>query len=224
VPSRPFSTLLRVPRSLLAAAAAVGIVLVAAACGTGGYSVGGDAGRGKELFTQKCGSCHTLADAATVGTIGPDLDDAFGPGRRQGIKERSIQQVVAGQIRYPGTDTSTGAPGMPADLVTGDDVDSVADYVAKVAGKPVEGGGGGEISATDGKEIFVAAGCGGCHVLGDAGSAGTVGPNLDEATPARALVVERVTNGRAAMPSFADKLDASQIDAVADYVASTAGR
>jgi len=29
---------------------------------------------GKEIFTTTCGGCHTLADAGTNGTVGPDLD------------------------------------------------------------------------------------------------------------------------------------------------------
>jgi alcohol dehydrogenase (cytochrome c) len=37
-------------------------------------------------------------------------------------------------------------------------------------------------------------------------------------------VVDRVTNGRGAMPSFKDSLDPAQIEAVADYVSSVAGK
>ena len=33
--------------------------------------------QGKELFTQQCGSCHALADAGTVGEVGPNLDEAL---------------------------------------------------------------------------------------------------------------------------------------------------
>src|SRR5215207_4862395 len=38
----------------------------------------GDAVAGKEIFVGVggCGSCHTLADAGTTGSIGPNLDDA----------------------------------------------------------------------------------------------------------------------------------------------------
>jgi mono/diheme cytochrome c family protein len=46
-------------------------------------------------------------------------------------------------------------------------------------------GTGGKASSTsdpqNGKKLFTSAGCGGCHVLADAGSKGTVGPNLDDA-------------------------------------------
>jgi mono/diheme cytochrome c family protein len=42
---------------------------------TGGGG-GGDVAKGKELFASSgCGSCHTLADAGTTGTTGPNLDD-----------------------------------------------------------------------------------------------------------------------------------------------------
>jgi uncharacterized membrane protein len=74
-----------------------------------------------------------------------------------------------------------------------------------------------------GKQIFLTAGCSGCHTLRDAGATGRVGPDLDAANPARALVVNRVTNGQGVMPSFRGKLSARQIGQVADYVSARAG-
>jgi cbb3-type cytochrome c oxidase subunit III len=213
-------------RSLLVAAVLI-LTSVAAGCGgtgTGGISSGGDTVRGEELFKQECGSCHTLAAAGTAGTIGPNLDNAFAAGREQGFEESSIQQLVAGQIKFPVTTPSTGVPGMPADLVTGDDVDHVAAYVASVAGKPgtaqppPDDG-----QAADGKEIFTA-NCAACHTLADAGTTGTIGPNLDQSQPPKALVVDRVTNGMGAMPPFKGTLTDAQIEAVADYVSSSAGK
>lgn len=222
-------------RALVATTLAAAVTFALAACGsagTGGLSKGGDTARGEQLFKQQCGSCHTLAAAGTTGVIGPNLDDAFAADRAQGFEESAMQQVVAGQIRIPlegrvNADgqyvTSTGSPAMPADLVTGDDVDSVAAYVASVAGKPgaAKPPPGGQ--AMTGKDIFTA-NCGGCHTLADAGTSGTVGPNLDQAKPPRALVVERVTNGKAPMPPFKGTLTAKQIQAVADYVFSSAGK
>ena len=65
-------------------------------------SKGGDTGRGKQLFVSSgCGGCHTLADAGSQGTIGPNLDDAFASDRKQGFEQSTIQQVVAAQIKYP---------------------------------------------------------------------------------------------------------------------------
>jgi mono/diheme cytochrome c family protein len=218
---------------IVAAVTALGL----AACGdTVGYSEGnGDRIRGKELFIQGCGSCHELADAGTTGQIGPNLDFAFVQSRINGLGESSILQVVRGQIAYPVTDPPTDAPGMPANIFTGQDAEDVATYVASVAGldangepidpsnppKPQPPGGGDE---TDGKAIFASAGCGSCHTLADAGSSGTVGPNLDEAMPSKELAVDRVTNGQGGMPSFKGQLNEEQIDAVAEYVSSVAGK
>lgn len=74
-----------------------------------------------------------------------------------------------------------------------------------------------------GKAIFLEAGCTGCHTLADAGSTGTLGPNLDDASPSADKVVERVTNGKGPMPSFAGSYTAQQIQDVAAYVSSAAG-
>lgn len=82
---------------------------------------------------------------------------------------------------------------------------------------------GGEGDAAAGKKVFAEAGCTGCHTLADAGASGQVGPNLDQAKPDAALVVERVTNGKGAMPSFKGKLTDEQIQDVAAYVSSAAG-
>ncbi len=78
-------------------------------------------------------------------------------------------------------------------------------------------------STAVGKEVFASAGCGTCHTLADAGATGTVGPNLDETKPSAELVVDRVTNGMGAMPSFADQLSEEQITEVAAYVSAAAG-
>ena len=209
-------------------------MLALSACGTGGYTSQGSQGAGKEYFVQACGGCHTLADAGTSGTIGPDLDDAFAQAREAGMTSATFTQVVAQQIRFPVEQTSTGAPGMPAvdqtlpscDEVEGDAfgvddqdraVDDVATYVGAVAGTGVVAE-----RPTDGKSIFTTS-CGSCHALSDAGTTGAVGPNLDESRPSRELVVDRVTNGQGAMPSFKDSLDEQQIEAVADYVSGAAG-
>ena len=69
-----------------------------------------------------------------------------------------------------------------------------------------------------GKEVFASAGCGSCHTLADAGSSGTIGPNLDDSKPALELVVDRVTNGKGVMPAFKGQLDDAQIADVAAYV------
>ena len=214
------------------------LALALSGCGTGGYTSEGSQGAGKELFQQRCGGCHALADAGTNGNIGPDLDDAFAQAREAGMTSETFTQVVASQIRFPIEHPVTGAPGMPGpdgpmgtlpncDDVEGDAfcvedqdgaIEDVATYVGAVAGTGVTAE-----QPTDGKSIFTA-NCGSCHTLADAGTAGAVGPNLDDARPPKDLVVDRVTNGKGAMPSFSDSLDEQQIQAVADYVSGAAGK
>lgn len=81
-----------------------------------------------------------------------------------------------------------------------------------------------EGDAANGEQIYASAGCGSCHTLEAAGSAGTIGPNLDESMPDMALAVDRITNGSGAMPSFSDQLNEQEIADVAAYVVqSTSG-
>ena len=87
--------------------------------------------KGKALYTQKCGSCHLLNRAGTKGTQGPNLDEAFGPSRRDGLGERTVEGVVLRQIAHVRKSSK-----MPKDLVTGKDAKDVAAYVAMVAGQP----------------------------------------------------------------------------------------
>jgi mono/diheme cytochrome c family protein len=77
--------------------------------------------------------------------------------------------------------------------------------------------------ATAGRKVFLSAGCSGCHTLKDANSHGNVGPNLDDAKPPLSLVVERVTKGAGAMPSFKGQLSDKQIADVAAYVVKATG-
>ena len=79
-------------------------------------------------------------------------------------------------------------------------------------GSTVEG------DASAGESVYASAGCGGCHTLEAANSSGNVGPNLDDAKPAAGLVVDRVTNGRGAMPAFDGQLSEKQIADVTAYV------
>lgn len=82
-------------------------------------------------------------------------------------------------------------------------------------GEPVQG------DPAAGKEVFVgSAGCGGCHTLSDAGSTGTIGPDLDTVKPTYDKVVSQVTTGGGGMPPFKDSLTEEQIQDVAAYVSS----
>jgi cbb3-type cytochrome c oxidase subunit III len=200
-----------VRRPAAALGLALSTALLAAGCGTGGISKSRDASAGKPLFQAKCGGCHTLADAGTHGQTGPNLDDAFGPSRKQGYKQETFQQVVRDQIEL-------AEPPMPANLVKGADADAVAAYVAQVAGT-----GTTAKNSTDGKDIFTA-NCGSCHTLKDAGTSGTTGPNLDQLKPPFEIVQHQVINGGTVMPAFKGTLTPAQITAVSKYVSSVAGK
>lgn len=91
---------------------------------------------GKTLFQAKCSACHTLANANATGTIGPNLDDAFGPDKAQTFQLSTIADVVRGQIAYPDTNPGTGAPGMTANLLHGQQARDVAAYVAMCSARP----------------------------------------------------------------------------------------
>jgi mono/diheme cytochrome c family protein len=202
--------------------------------------------RGKVLFVQKCGACHTLAHANSTGTIGPNLDDAFLEDRKSGFKDHGIQGLVDFWIQYPNVQGV-----MPAKLFTGQDAQDVSAYVAAVAAVPGQDTGqlaqAGAVSGTtpaDGKMVFTGVGgCASCHTLAAAGSSGTVGPNLDTrlksdcALPAsikvrgssladciRKAIVQPyayIPSGYAAgvmPPNFATKLSSSEITALVNFI------
>jgi glucose/arabinose dehydrogenase len=90
--------------------------------------------------------------------------------------------------------------------------------------RPAGSGASGTPKPRSGRDLFLSSGCGTCHILARAGTAGTYGPNLDEARPSRELVVERVTWGKNAMPEFGGRLMRAEIERIADFVVAAAGR
>ncbi|MGH3022472.1 MAG: c-type cytochrome [Gaiellaceae bacterium] len=90
-------------------------------------------------------------------------------------------------------------------------------------GEEGEGGGAGAGDAAAGEEVFASAGCGSCHVLEEAGTTGTVGPNLDESTVDAAAAAEQITNGGGGMPAFSGQLSEEQIQDVAAFVVASQG-
>lgn len=80
---------------------------------------------------------------------------------------------------------------------------------------------GGDAAA--GKTIFKTGPCAGCHTLADAGTSGTVGPNLTGLKVPLSLVVDRLLHGKNAMPPFKGTLSDKQIADVAAYVVQATG-
>ena len=154
--------------------ALLGMVLLAG-CDT---TEDADVDRGRALFQSKCGTCHGLAQAGTSANVGPDLDKAFLAARADGQDSDTIEGVVQAQIANPRPadpdDPNYDRVYMPAELVTGQDAEDVATYVAQVAGVP-----GAAPPELPPDQLFTER-CGGCHAFSAAGTAGTTGPDLDE--------------------------------------------
>ncbi len=83
---------------------------------------------------------------------------------------------------------------------------------------PADTGAATEGDPANGKKIFASAGCGGCHTFSAAGSSGTVGPNLDDASVDFDAAVQQVKNGGGGMPAFGDRLSDQEIADVAAFV------
>jgi cbb3-type cytochrome c oxidase subunit III len=216
-------------RRLSAAAGGVAVVLLLSACGTGGSvsSASADLQNGRQVFKDTCAGCHTMAAAGSTATIGPNLDASFAEARSEGFKESTILDIVHDQIKFPGqyplaqNNPNFLKANMPANLVTGQDAIDVSAYVAANVGK--QGFEAQVITGTNGKQIFITK-CGGCHTLKDAGTTGTQGPNLDQLKPPFPIVKNQVIKGGGIMPAFKGVLTDAQINAVAKYVATHAGK
>ena len=206
------------------------MALVAAGCGTQSP----DKARGRVLFIQNCGSCHGLAEAATTGVQGPNLDNAFAQARANGENANTIAGVVKSQIQFPRPTTSNPAISMPRDLVTGQDVDDVAAYVGSVAGVP--GIGPPKVPGGPGAQVFANNGCGGCHTLAAANAGGTVGPDLDKVLPGQSAAMitmsiidpnAKITPGypQSVMPqNFKQAIPADQLKQLVQFLISSAGK
>ena len=182
---------------------------------------GADTERGKELFTQKCGACHVLADAGTQGETGPNLDDGF-TARTQGFDESTYFEVVLEQMKIPAPPMPDfDDPGSKGNYLPEEDLVNIAAYVASVAAKPTRQAAG---DAKDPKALFLQSGCGSCHTLGDAETTGSVGPNLDDTKPSAEEAAKQIAEGGGGMPAYKGKLTEEQIQALAEYIAKvTAG-
>lgn len=223
--NRPFKSL--VP--LLALAALAALAVVGSGCGT----TTADTTRGRTLFVQKCGVCHTLAQAGTTAQIGPNLDEAFAVARENGNDSDTIEGVVKAQVEFPRPSNGDPRVSMPADVVTGQDLDDVAAYVGEWAGVP--GAEPPQVAGGPGAQVFANNGCGGCHTLQAAGSGGVTGPNLDEILPGQseAMIHESIVDPNAkiakgyppnVMPqNFEQLLSEKELEDLVKYLSESTG-
>ncbi len=170
---------MRRPSKLIVPLFALVALAALAAVGSGCGTTTADTARGRTLFVQKCGVCHTLAQAGTTAQVGPNLDDAFAAAREEGNDSDTIEGVVKAQVEFPRPNNGDPRVSMPADIVTGQDLDDVAAYVGEWAG--VEGAEPPKVAGGPGAQVFANNGCGGCHTFKAAGSGGVTGPPLEEA-------------------------------------------
>ena len=164
-------------RPLIALAALAAVAVTASGCGT----TTADVERGRVLFVEKCGTCHTMAQAGTTATIGPDLDAAFAAARESGQSDATVEAVVKPQIENPRPVNDNPAISMPAEIVEGQDLEDVVAYVGMYAGVP--GAAPPQVPGGPGAQVFANNGCGTCHTLAAAKTGGVTGPNLDEVLP-----------------------------------------
>jgi mono/diheme cytochrome c family protein len=120
-----------IPRRLLAGCVIAAASLVLGACGEEGIQLSSDDPnyRGAVLFNENCAGCHTLTVAGAEGSAtevgsrerkdGPNFDD----------RKEDVDSVLYA-IRNGGFSSSP----MPQNLVTGEDAQAVAEFVAKYSG------------------------------------------------------------------------------------------
>jgi mono/diheme cytochrome c family protein len=110
----------------------------------------GDADRGREevaanleagqaLFEINCGNCHTLYAAGTDGNFGPDLDELLAPtGPPTGSTAEDTIEQLEGRVLNAideGVDSSTTPGRMPGEILSGEQAEEVAEFVAQTAGR-----------------------------------------------------------------------------------------
>ncbi len=90
---------------------------------------------GKSLFVTNCGACHTLAKAGTDGVFGPNLDQRLAPPTAPPPPPSTIKPRVMNAITN-GYYTSGAYGQMPKGILSGQQAQAVANFVAQVAGQP----------------------------------------------------------------------------------------
>jgi len=208
--------------------------------------------RGATLFAQRCAGCHTLDLAGAQGgaTRIHDRERVDGPNfnvrretadsvlyaiRNGGFSGAIMpENIVVGQeandvaaflAKYAGRESKpTATPQTPQPTGGGGAPATTGTTTTPEAGTTsTPEAGGTQQAAAQGKQAFTT-NCAGCHTLADANARGQVGPNLDDVKPDEQTVQRQVTNGGGAMPAFKGRMSDAEIRAVAQYVASVAGK
>jgi mono/diheme cytochrome c family protein len=87
---------------------------------------------GRELFSEHCAVCHTLAADNAVGKVGPNLDQL------RPSEAIVLKTIANGCVQQPASsnadDVCLGYGTMPADIVEGRQAQDIAAFVARIAG------------------------------------------------------------------------------------------
>lgn len=176
--------------------------------------------RGKAAFGDNCAPCHGTGAAGAKGFPNLNDDDWLWGGKIEQIMQTIEFGARSGHAKaHEGNMLAFGKDG----VLKPDEIVTVANYVRSLSGLPTRQG----YDKAKGEKIF-ADNCAACHGADGKGNQELGAPNLtdkiwlygsDEAT-----VIETITNGRGGvMPSWASRLDAPTIKALAVYVHSLGG-
>jgi cytochrome c oxidase subunit II len=102
--------------------------------GGGGGGGGGGETDGKTLFTDAaeptaCGSCHTLSDAGTTGTTGPNLDDAL-----PDLSEAQIRESIQDPDKVITPGFQPGIMPRYGESLSDEQIDALVKYLTEVKG------------------------------------------------------------------------------------------
>jgi mono/diheme cytochrome c family protein len=119
------------PRSRLLPLAAA-LVVLAAACGEQGITLPENSPdrTGAELFQEHCSGCHTISVAGTEGSATNVRTREYKDGPNFDQRKETVNCILYA-IRNGGF---SGGP-MPQDIVTGEDAQKVAEFIADNSGK-----------------------------------------------------------------------------------------
>ncbi len=119
-------------RRVLIAACIAAAAVFGAGCGPSGVKLAEDDPnhRGAVIFAERCGSCHTLEAAGTQGSTFDIADREREDGPNFNDRKENAEDVV-----YAIQNGGFSGAIMPENIVTGEEMRQVAEFVAKYAGK-----------------------------------------------------------------------------------------
>lgn len=142
---------------------------------------------------------------------------------KEAAKESAEQEAENEESFDDATEGEAADPASPSGATPDDDEEPTQT-------DPKVGPGAADVDMAEGRTIFTDTGCGGCHVLADAGASGQTGPDLDEAIAGwdaeqiRVAIVDPGDEvaegyGDGIMPAtYEQQLDEVQLDTLVNYL------